>query len=151
MREALAFMGLEEAAGRLVREYSGGMIRRLEVAQSTLHRPRVLFMDEPTVGLDPVARQAVWEHIKEIHDTYATTIFLTTHYMEEADHLCGRVAIMNAGRLVVVGRPDELKSAAGGDGATLDDVFTRYSAGAPETGGEYSETSIERRTASRLS
>jgi ABC-2 type transport system ATP-binding protein len=150
VREALAFMGLDGAADQLVRHYSGGMIRRLEIAQSTLHRPRVLFLDEPTVGLDPVARQAVWEHIRELHDAYGTTIFLTTHYMEEADRLCGRVAIMKSGRLAVVGAPEELKARAGGGGATLDDVFAYYSGHVPETGGDYRETSIERRTASRL-
>jgi ABC-2 type transport system ATP-binding protein len=98
LREALRFMGLGDAADKLVREYSGGMIRRLEIAQSTLHRPRVLFLDEPTVGLDPLARQAVWEHVEDLRDNYGTTIFLTTHYMEEADSLCHRVAIMHAGK-----------------------------------------------------
>src|SRR5512136_2190087 len=87
-REALAFMGLADVADHLVRTYSGGMIRRLEVAQSMLHRPRVLFLDEPTVGLDPLARKTVWEHIVQLSDELGTTIFLTTHYMEEADSLC---------------------------------------------------------------
>lgn len=97
IRSALAFMGLADAADKLVREYSGGMIRRLEVAQSMLHRPRLLFLDEPTVGLDPLARKAVWEHIARLRTDYSTTIFLTTHYMEEADSLCHRVAIMHLG------------------------------------------------------
>ena len=150
VREALAFMGLDDVAGKLVREYSGGMIRRLEIAQSTLHRPRVLFLDEPTVGMDPVARQAVWGHVGRLHDTYGTTIFLTTHYMEEADRLCSRVAIMHAGKLAAVGTPDELKSSVDKDGATLDDVFIHYSGGTPEAGDDYHEASSERRTASRL-
>jgi ABC-2 type transport system ATP-binding protein len=83
-------MGLTDAADQLVREYSGGMIRRLEIAQSTLHRPRVLFLDEPTVGLDPLARKAVWDHIEQLRGKYGTTIILTTHYMEEAETLCRR-------------------------------------------------------------
>ena len=81
-------MGLTDSANQLVREYSGGMIRRLEIAQSMLHRPRVLFLDEPTIGLDPVARNSVWEHIGKLRNEFGTTIFFTTHLMEEADALC---------------------------------------------------------------
>src|SRR5581483_8139872 len=99
IQDALAFMGLASAANKLVREYSGGMIRRLEIAQSMLHRPRVLFLDEPTVGLDPVAREVVWEHVQQLRAEYGATIVLTTHYMDEADHLCDRVAILHDGRL----------------------------------------------------
>ncbi len=150
LSDALAFMGLSEAADKLVREYSGGMIRRLEIAQSTLHRPRVLFLDEPTVGLDPLARKAVWDHIKDLRDRYGTTIFLTTHYMEEADDLCSRVAIMHSGKVVVVGTPEELKASVGGRGATLDDVFVHYAGEGSESGGSYRETASERRTAKRL-
>jgi ABC-2 type transport system ATP-binding protein len=147
---ALAFMGLSEAADKLVREYSGGMIRRLEIAQSTLHRPRVLFLDEPTIGLDPLARKAVWEHVKDLRDQYGTTIFLTTHYMEEADDLCSRVAIMHSGKIVVAGTPEELKASVGGRETTLDDVFVHYAGNSSESGGSYSETASERRTAKRL-
>ena len=150
VREALAFMGLDGVADKLVREYSGGMIRRLEIAQSTLHRPRVLFLDEPTVGMDPRARQAVWGYIGQLHDTYGTTIFMTTHYMEEADHLCSRIGIMQAGKLAALGTPQELKSAIGQDDATLDDVFIHYSGGTTEVGNDYYEASLERRTAGRL-
>ncbi len=78
------------------------MIRRLEIAQSTLHRPRLLFLDEPTVGLDPLAREAVWEHIRKLRSELGTTLFLTTHYMDEADGLCNRIAIMHRGRLAIV-------------------------------------------------
>jgi ABC-2 type transport system ATP-binding protein len=151
VREALAQMGLEGAADRLVRTYSGGMIRRLEVAQSMLHRPAVLFLDEPTVGLDPVARKSVWEHIERLRETYDTTIFLTTHYMEEAEHLCRRVAIMHLGQVVSLGSPDELKAAIGGSGRTLEDVFVHYTGAELESGGSYRETSRTRRTARRLS
>jgi ABC-2 type transport system ATP-binding protein len=150
LSEALAFMGLNDAATKLVRDYSGGMIRRLEIAQSTLHRPKVLFLDEPTVGLDPIARKAVWDHVKELRDRFGTTIFLTTHYMEEADNLCSRVAIMHAGKVVVVGTPSELKASIGDTGATLDEVFVRYAGGAMESGGGFHETASDRRTARRL-
>ncbi len=150
LREALAFMGLSDAADKLVRQYSGGMIRRLEIAQSTLHRPRLLFLDEPTVGLDPVARQAVWEHVKGLRDQYGTTIFLTTHYMEEADDLCTRVAIMQSGKVVVIGTPDELKASVGGADTTLNDVFVHFAGGALESGGSFRETASERRMAKRL-
>src|SRR2546422_1829809 len=110
VREALAFMGLQDAADKLVRTYSGGMIRRLEVAQAMLHQPQVLFLDEPTVGLDPVARKAVWEHLGNLRTETDMTIFLTTHYMEEADSLCDRIAIMHLGKVVVMGTPAELKA-----------------------------------------
>ncbi len=150
IRDALAFMGLSEALHQLVREYSGGMIRRLEIAQSMLHRPRVLFLDEPTVGLDPVARRAVWDHIDQLRRDYGTTIFLTTHFMEEADSICSRVAIMYVGRVAAIGTPGELKASLGGNGTTLDDVFVHYAGDALESGGGYRETSRTRRTARRL-
>ena len=84
------------------------MIRRLEVAQAMLHQPEVLFLDEPTVGLDPVARKAVWDHLSGLRVETGMTIFLTTHYMEEADSLCDRIAIMNLGKVVAMGSPAEL-------------------------------------------
>jgi len=133
-----------------VRQYSGGMIRRLEIAQSMLHRPRVLFLDEPTIGLDPVARRAVWDHIKRLRLDYGTTMFLTTHFMEEADTLCDRVAIMHVGRVAIIGTPAHLKASLGGAGATMDDVFAHYAGGGLECGGGYLETSRTRRTARRL-
>jgi ABC-2 type transport system ATP-binding protein len=147
--EALAFMGLEGAADRLVREYSGGMIRRLEIAQSTLHRPRALFLDEPTVGLDPVARKAVWEHLERLRGEFGTTVFLTTHSMDEAEVLCSRVAIMHQGRVAVVGTPGALEASLG-DGRTMDDVFIHYAGATLESGGSYADTARERRTAKRL-
>ena len=148
--EALSFVGLADAATRLVREYSGGMIRRLEIAQSVLHRPRVLFLDEPTVGLDPVARRAVWDYIERLREDYGTTIFLTTHLMEEADSLCNRIAIMHRGRVAAIGEPAELKASIGDDGTTLDDVFVHYAGDRLDSGGGYRETSRTRRTAQRL-
>jgi ABC-2 type transport system ATP-binding protein len=145
VREALALVRLSEAGNKLVREYSGGMIRGLEIAQSTLHRPQVLFMDEPTLGLDPLARQAVWEHIEELRQAYGTTIILTTHYMDEAEALCSRLAIMHLGRIVAIGTPKSLKESISKAQATLDDVFIHYAGGSLETGGSYLETSRERR------
>ena len=150
VRDALAFMGLADAADKLVRTYSGGMIRRLEIAQSMLHRPRVLFLDEPTIGLDPIGRMTVWEHVRQLFKDYGTTVFLTTHLMEEADSLCDRVAIMHHGRVVALGSPAELKQSIGGNGATLDDVFIHYAGDSLDSGGTYRETSRTRRTARRL-
>ncbi|HXZ89886.1 MAG TPA: ATP-binding cassette domain-containing protein [Candidatus Dormibacteraeota bacterium] len=149
IRDALTFMGLSEFADKMVREYSGGMIRRLEVAESMLHRPRVLFLDEPTVGLDPIARKTVWEHIQRLRSDYGTTILLTTHYMEEADELCDRVAIMHLGKMAAIGTPAELKVSVG-EGATLDDVFVHYSGYEVDSGGNWREVSSTRRVARRL-
>ncbi len=148
--DALELVGLAGAAHQLVRHYSGGMIRRLEVAQAMLHRPAVLFMDEPTVGLDPVARRAVWEHVRRLREMWGTTILLTTHYMDEADDLADRVAVMHQGRVAAVDAPAELKRAAG-QGATLDDVFAHFTGAAIETGGTYRDVLRARRTARRLS
>lgn len=147
---ALAFMGLSDAAGKLVNQYSGGMIRRLEIAQSMLHRPPVLFLDEPTVGLDPLARGAVWEHILRLRDEHQTTIFCTTHLMEEADAYCSRVAIMHLGKVAALGSPADLKRALGRPDATLDDVFIQYSGDSLEPEGTYREISRARRNARRL-
>ncbi len=150
VRDALGFMGLGNAADKLVREYSGGMIRRLEIAQSMLHEPRVLFLDEPTVGLDPVARQAVWERIDELRHEFGTTIVVTTHYMDEADRLCNRLAIMHLGKIAALGSPADLKASVGGNGATLDNVFAHYAGAGLDSGGDYRETTRTRRTARRL-
>lgn len=150
VREALEFMGLVEARDKLVRNYSGGMIRRLEIAQSMLHRPSVLFLDESTVGLDPVARKGVWEHIGRLRADYGTTIFLTTHNMEEADSVCSRVAIMHLGKVVAIGTPAQLKASLGENSATLDDVFVHYAGYVLESGGTYREVSRTRRAARRL-
>jgi ABC-2 type transport system ATP-binding protein len=150
IRHALTFTGLAEAANKLVRDYSGGMIRRLEIAQSTLHRPPLLFLDEPTIGLDPVARKAVWEHIERLRIDFGTTIFLTTHFMEEADSMCNRVAIMHLGNIVTIGTPAELKSSLGSEKATLDDVFVHYAGDSIDSGGSYRETSRTRRIVRRL-
>lgn len=150
IHEALAFMNLDDVADRLVGTYSGGMIRRLEIAQATLHRPQVLFLDEPTVGLDPLAREVVWDHLEQLRAEMGTTIFLTTHYMDEAEKLCTRVAIMHLGKIAALGTPTELKASIGGEEVTLDDVFVHYAGGTLESGGNYRETARTRRTARRL-
>jgi len=149
INQALEFMGLSNVSGKLVRDYSGGMIRRLEIAQSMLHRPRVLYLDEPTIGLDPVARKTVWKHIQQLQSEYGTTILLTTHYMDEADELCGRVAIMHLGKVAAIGTPAELKASVG-EGVTLDDVFAYYSGYEIEAGGGYREASRTRRIMRRV-
>jgi ABC-2 type transport system ATP-binding protein len=146
----LSFVGLTEASNQLVQHYSGGMIRRLEVAQSLLHQPRVLFLDEPTVGLDPIARQAIWDHLMELRSETNMTIFLTTHSMEEADSLCSRVGIMHRGDIVALDTPAALKATVEGTNVTLNDVFVHYAGDALESGGSYRDTSRTRRTAQRL-
>jgi ABC-2 type transport system ATP-binding protein len=150
VRKVLALMGLEDAADKLVRTYSGGMIRRLEVGQAMLHQPEVLFLDEPTIGLDPVARKAVWEHIDQLRKQTSMTICLTTHYMEEADSLCDRIAILHLGHIMALGSPAELKQASGLTDATLDEVFAYYTGNTLESGGSYRDTARTRRTARRL-
>lgn len=147
----LEMMDLQDAAQRMVKTYSGGMIRKLEIAQSVIHRPKVLFLDEPTVGLDPIARTSVWEHIQRLRTEFNTTILLTTHYMDEADDLCNRVAIMHQGQIAVSGSPQELKASVNGGTATLDDVFTHYAGTAlEEVGGSYLQTSRTRINARRV-
>ncbi len=147
--EALAFMGLTGFGDALVKTYSGGMIRRLEIAQSMLHDPAVLFLDEPTVGLDPVARHAVWDSLRGLRARTGATVLLTTHDMEEAEALCERVGIMHRGRLVALGTPRALEDSVG-EGATLDDVFIHYTGGHVEQGGDYRGTARTRQVARRL-
>jgi len=146
--QAIEGMGLKEFGDKQVKTYSGGMVRRLEIAQSTLHRPRLLFLDEPTVGLDPVARRAVWSMISELMDD-GMTIVLTTHLMDEADHLCDKIAMMSRGAIAAYGSPEELKTAAGA--SNLDEVFAHY-AGATlgENAGSFRDLQRSRRTARRL-
>jgi ABC-2 type transport system ATP-binding protein len=112
--------GLTEAADRLVRTYSGGMARKLDVAIGLIHRPQVLFLDEPTTGLDPEARADMWAEIARLAADEQTTVLLTTHYLDEADHLAHRLAIVDRGRVVAEGTPDELKSELRGDTVHLE-------------------------------
>jgi ABC-2 type transport system ATP-binding protein len=147
--EALEAMGLADAADRLAGTYSGGMIRRLELAQALINRPRLLILDEPTIGLDPIARAGVWDRLQELRAASGTTILLTTHYLDEADHLCERVALMHRGALRAVGSPEELKAELGPD-ASLEDVFRHHTGERLEEGGDIRDVRGTRRTARRL-
>lgn len=150
IQESLEFMGLTAESGRLVNEYSGGMVRRLEIALSTLHRPPVLFLDEPTVGLDPIAREAVWKLLLNLRTQYGTTLFFTTHYLEEAAAACDRLAIMHLGTLSALGTPAELEASLGGTGHTLSEVFTHYAGTTHDAGGTLKGVIAERSAAMRL-
>ena len=114
MRQVMEMVGLWERRDALVRTFSGGMKRRLEIARGLLHSPRVLFLDEPTVGLDPQTRSSIWGYIRELKEREDITIFLTTHYMDEAEY-CDRIAIMDRGRIIVVDTPEALKASVGRD------------------------------------
>ncbi|MDW7731188.1 MAG: ATP-binding cassette domain-containing protein [Methanolobus sp.] len=117
--EVLELVELSEWADEIVQKYSGGMMRRLEIARGLMHHPNVLFMDEPTLGLDPQTRNHIWDYIKELNREKNITIILTPHYMEEADRLCNRLAIIDHGKIITSGTPSELKSSLGGDILTL--------------------------------
>jgi ABC-2 type transport system ATP-binding protein len=148
--DALEVMGVADAQHRLVATYSGGMVRRLELAQALVNRPPLLILDEPTIGLDPIARADVWERVERLRRDVGTTILLTTHYMEEADQLCDRIALMHRGRIAVIGSPVGLKAAEGGQ-ATLDDVFRRYAGDQSlDEGGALKDVRSVRRTAGRV-
>lgn len=112
--DALHFVGLTDRADDLVKKFSGGMKRRLEVARGLIHRPKVLFLDEPTLGLDPQSRASLWEFITTLPEKHKVTIFMTTHYMEEAE-VCDNIAIIDKGRIIASGTPAELKKIVGGD------------------------------------
>ncbi len=140
--DLLGRVGLEDAADRRVGTYSGGMRRRLDLALSLVHEPVVLFLDEPTTGLDPTSRVTLWEEVRRLNDEHGTTIFLTTQYLEEADQLADRVAIIDDGRIVADGSPAALKADIGeplltvtaGEGSTPDDiagVLSRFGAIVP--------------------
>jgi ABC-2 type transport system ATP-binding protein len=147
---ALAQVGLERVGARLASTYSGGMVRRLELAQALVSRPRLLVLDEPTIGLDPLARASVWERVLELRAEEDMTVLLTTNYLEEAEQLCDRVGLLLDGRLRAIGRPSELESALG-PGATLEDVFRAYvTDAADEDQGGLRDVRSTRRTAGRL-
>jgi ABC-2 type transport system ATP-binding protein len=161
--EALDSMHLLEVSDAPAGTYSGGMVRRLELAQALVNRPSLLILDEPTVGLDPIARDSVWAQVERMQQEFGMTVLLTTHYMAEADALCDRVALMHHGRLQAVGTPGELKRtvAAQADVAadaavatTLEDVFRHYAGSdldedASQTG--FRAIRNTRRTARRVS
>jgi ABC-2 type transport system ATP-binding protein len=153
---ALEGMHLLDVADEPAGTYSGGMVRRLELAQALVNRPLLLILDEPTVGLDPIARDSVWEQVQRMQAEFGMTVLLTTHYMAEADALCDRVALMHHGRLQAVDTPAALKESVSGhgDGATLEDVFRHYAGS--ELGEDTRRSGIRevrssRRTARRVS
>ncbi len=151
--DALEMMGLSDSADRLAGTYSGGMVRRLELAQALVNRPELLVLDEPTVGLDPVARDGVWQRVEDLREATGMSVVLTTHYMEEADILCDRIALLHLGRVMTIGAPEELKLSLGAD-ASLEDVFRHYTGNDLDAQGEAAPSirSIRstRRTARRV-
>jgi ABC-2 type transport system ATP-binding protein len=119
IKTLLELVELYDRKDSIVKTFSGGMRRRLEIARGLLHEPKILFLDEPTLGLDPQTRNHLWEYIEKLNKEKGITIILTTHYMEEADKLCGRVAIIDKGKIIAMNTPDELKEEIGGDVITI--------------------------------
>ncbi|MEW5356378.1 MULTISPECIES: ABC transporter ATP-binding protein [unclassified Streptomyces] len=159
--QALAAVDLTDAADRLAKTYSGGMVRRLELAQALVSAPRLLILDEPTIGLDPIARTGVWEHINAVREATGMTVLVTTHYMDEADQYCDRVGLMHRGRIRALGTPAELRRglgerrrAEGGPAApppTLEDVFRDVAgSGLDDSSGDFRDVRSTRRTAQRV-
>jgi len=148
---ALESVGLTEVANRTAGTYSGGMIRRLELAQALVNAPRLLVLDEPTIGLDPIGRASVWDRILDVGASTGMTVLVTTHYMDEADQHCDRIAMMHRGRIRAVGSPRELKAGLGLD-ATLDDVFRAVTGDelGSDAGERMRDVRATRRTARRL-
>lgn len=153
VNQALESMQLLDVADAAAGTYSGGMVRRLELAQALVNRPQLLILDEPTVGLDPIARDSVWTQVGRMQEEFGMTVLLTTHYMGEADALCDRVALMHHGRLQALGTPAQLKATVSED-ATLEDVFRHYAGSdlTDDAGGPgIREVRSSRRTARRVS
>ncbi|MFF9168047.1 MULTISPECIES: ABC transporter ATP-binding protein [unclassified Streptomyces] len=154
--QALAAVGLADAADRLAGTYSGGMVRRLELAQALVSAPRLLILDEPTIGLDPIARTGVWEHIDAVRAATGMTVLVTTHYMDEADQYCDRVALMHRDRVRALGTPAELRQRLAErrgttTPATLEDVFRDVAgSGLDDTSGDFRDVRSTRRTARRV-
>ncbi|MFE3249657.1 ABC transporter ATP-binding protein [Streptomyces sp. NPDC059209] len=162
--QALEAVGLTGAADRMAATYSGGMIRRLELAQALVSAPRLLMLDEPTIGLDPIARGSVWEHINAVRRATGMTVLVTTHYMDEAEQYCDRVGLMHQGRIHALGTSGELRAelrerrrGTSGPAArsdfepTLEDVFRDVAGqGLDEEGGDFRDVRSTRRTASRV-
>jgi ABC-2 type transport system ATP-binding protein len=148
IEEAVEAMQLGSFLDRLGRTLSGGMLRRLEIATALLKGPTVLFLDEPTVGLDPTARRLVWERLEMLRAEAGTTIFVTTHQMEEAERQCDRIAIMDRGSIAALGSPEELRHRFGVQ--ALEDVFTKVTGGRLEEGGSFRDVRAGRRRSRRL-
>ncbi|WP_159669799.1 ABC transporter ATP-binding protein [Streptomyces mexicanus] len=160
--QAPAAVDLTDAADRPAKTYSGGMVRRLELAQALVSAPRLLILDEPTIGLDPIARTGVWEHINAVRAATGMTVLVTTHYMDEADQYCDRVGLMHRGRTRALGTPAELRQGlaerrraqgrtAEGTPPTLEDVFRDVAgSGLDDTSGDFRDVRSTRRTAHRV-
>jgi len=142
IEEVLEIFDLKERADNMVKTFSGGMIRRLEIGQSMLHQPRLLFLDEPTIGLDPSGRKLVWQHIRRLNKEKGITIFLTTHYMDEADELCDRIGIISGGKIATVETPSALKDLVGGGTLTIDMDLGEHAANAKEFLTELLQTDV---------
>lgn len=143
MEQVLQMVDLADRRHSLVRTFSGGMKRRLEIARGLLHHPRVLFLDEPTVGLDPQTRSAIWQHVRRLRDEVGITVFMTTHYMDEAEN-CDRIAVIDHGRVQALDTPAALKRLLGGDKLIVGgdpalgaDLRARYGVQVQEVGGEF--------------
>ncbi len=149
---ALESVGLLEVGDRMAKTYSGGMVRRLELAQALVSSPRLLILDEPTIGLDPIARASVWDRIGEVRAATGMTVFVTTHYMDEADQFCDRISLMHRGTIRATGSPEELKASLPGGSATLEDVFRHYTGDTLDepTSGEFRNVRATRSTAARV-
>lgn len=150
INETLSFLKLEVKSKSLVRTFSGGMIRKLEIGQAMIHQPRVLFLDEPTTGLDPVAKQNVWEHLLELRSQFGTTIFFSTHNMDEASDVANQIAIMNAGKIMATGTLAQLIERTGRQNATLEDAFIFFTGGATQETGNFREIQRARQRQHRL-
>jgi ABC-2 type transport system ATP-binding protein len=143
MDRVLEIVGLSDRRRSIVRTFSGGMKRRLEIARGLLHYPKVLFLDEPTVGLDPQTRKAIWDHVRRLRDEVGITVFMTTHYMDEAEN-CDRIAVIDHGKIQAVDTPAALKRLVGGDviivegdASLADDIARRYGVRVQEAGGAF--------------
>ena len=148
IEQAVEAMQLASFLDRLGRTLSGGMLRRLEIGTALLKHPAVLFLDEPTVGLDPTARRLVWERLEALREEAGTTILVTTHQMDEAERQCDRIALMNLGQIAALGSPGELRGRFGAP--TLEDVFTEVTGGRLEEGGSFRDVRASRRRSRRL-
>jgi ABC-2 type transport system ATP-binding protein len=143
MEQVLTMVDLLDRKSSLVRTFSGGMKRRLEIARGLLHHPRVLFLDEPTLGLDPQTRNAIWKHVRKLRDEVGTTVFMTTHYMDEAEN-CDHIAIIDHGKIQAIDTPANLKRTIGGDTIVVggdeglqDELRSKYNVEVQKTGGEF--------------
>lgn len=147
IQEMLKFLDLESYAKSLVRTLSGGMIRKVEIGQALIHQPRLLFLDEPTTGVDPIAKRNIWEHLVKLRETFGTTIFFSTHNMEEAEESCDRVAIMNKGEIAVMGSVSQLKEES--KMTTLEDAFIFFTGNSLQVGGNFRDIRGTRKTEQR--